>query len=196
MQFSKLLSLSLLGLAAASPTATFQKRDLATFQTAFAAVGSALSTFDTDVLTLTASSDVPTVITQLTTDANGILSALNTGATNINATTALSLTDAINLLSLSNTLVATANTTINDLISKKPIIDAANEDAFVVTQLQAVKAATYGFIGAVTSQVPSAVQSIAANQAGQVITVLNSGITAFGGTITKRVVRRVAESLI
>lgn len=186
MQFSNILSLSLLGLAVATPTPTFVKRDLSTFQTAFSAVGSALSDFDTSVVALSATSDITTAVADLTTKAQAIDDALNTGSTNINATDALSLTDAVSLLSLSNTLVATANTTINDLIAKKSIIDAASEDAFVVTQLQTVKEATYGFIGAITSHVPSAVSGIAANQASQVITVLNTGITAFGGSITKR----------
>jgi hypothetical protein len=187
MRLDNILLFSLIGLAAAAPSPTrLGKRDLSTFTTAFNAVGSALSAFDTDVKTLTSSSDIPAVITTLTTDANNIISALNTGATNINATAPLSLTDSLNLLTLSNNLVSTANTTITDLISKHDIIVNAGETDFVVTELQAVKAATYGFIGAVVSHVPDSVKSIANNQASQVVTVLNNGITAFGGTVTRR----------
>jgi hypothetical protein len=185
MLVSSILPFALLGFATAAPSPTLIQRDLSTFTAAFSAVGSAISDFDTSVIALTPTSDIPTAITDLTAKSNAILDALNTGATNINASAVLSLTDSLSLLNLSNQLVATTNTTINDLISKKSIIDAANEDAFVVTQLNAVKSATYGFIGAIVSHVPSAVQSIAQSQANQVITVLNSGITAFGGTVSK-----------
>jgi len=185
MLVSNIVPFALLGLATAAPSPTLVQRDLSTFTAAFAAVGSAISNFDTSVLALTPTSDIPTAITDLTAKSNAILDALNTGATNINASAVLSLTDSLSLLNLSNQLVATTNTTINDLIAKKSIIDGANEDAFVVTQLTAVKSATQGFIGAIVSHVPSAVQSIAQSQATQVITVLNSGITAFGGSVTK-----------
>lgn len=80
------------------------------------------------------------------------------------ASATLSLTDALSLLKLSNQLAATTNTTINDLISKKSIIDTAGQDAFVLTQLTAVKGATQGFIAAIVSHVPAAVQSIAQNR--------------------------------
>lgn len=185
MLVSKTLSLALLGVTTALPSPTLVQRDLSTFTAAFAAIGSAISNFDTSILALTPTSDITTAIADLTTKSNEVLDALNTGATNINATSVLSLTDSLSLLNLSNQLVATTNTTINDLISKKSIIDAANEDAFVVTQLTAVKSATQGFIGAIVTHVPSAVQSIANSQAQQVITVLDSGITAFGGTVAK-----------
>jgi len=186
MLFSTLVSFTLLGIASATPTPTVvEKRDLSTFTAAFAAVSSAITDFDSSVTALTASSDVNSAITDLTTKSNTIISALNTGAANINATTPLDLSDAVSLLTLSNNLVAATNQTVNDLIAKKSIIDAANEDAFVVTQLTAVRGAAYGFIGAVVSQVPSSVQSIANTQASQVITVLNSGITAFGGSVSK-----------
>lgn len=183
MQLLQIISLSLFGL---STSASIIKRDFATFQTAFTAVGNALTAFDQSVLALTPTSDVPTAVSDLTTKSNAIVDALNTGATNINATEPLGLTDSVNLLSLSNTLVTTANTTINDLISKKPIIDAAGQDALVITQLQAVKAASYSFIGAVTTHVPSSVSSIAAQQAGQVITIINNGLAAYGGPTTRR----------
>jgi len=185
MLVSNILPFAFLGIATAIPSPTLVQRDLSTFTAAFSAVGSAISAFDTSVNALTPTSDISTAITDLTAKSNAILDALNTGATNINASAVLSLTDSLSLLNLSNQLVATTNTTINDLIAKKSIIDAANEDAFVVTQLTAVKSATQGFIAAIVAHVPSAVQSIAQSQATQVITVLNNGITAFGGTVSK-----------
>lgn len=175
MLVSTILPFTLLGAAFAAPSPTLVQRDLSTFTAAFAAVGSAISNFDTSILALTASSDIPSSITDLTAKSNAILDALNTGSSNINASAVLSLTDSLSLLNLSNQLVATTNTTINDLISKKSIIDAASEDAFVVTQLTAVKSATEGFIAAIVAHVPSAVQSIAQSQ----VTSLHSASKTF-----------------
>jgi len=195
MLVSNILPFALFGVATlAAPSSTLVQRDLSTFTAAFSAVGSAISDFDTSVLALTPTSDIPSAITDLTAKSNAIVDALNTGSTNINASAVLSLTDSLSLLNLSNQLVATTNTTINDLISKKSIIDTANEDAFVVTQLTAVKSATQGFIAAIVAHVPSAVQSIAQSQATQVITVLNTGITTFGGTVSK-VKRELVERM-
>lgn len=74
----------LFGAALAAPSPTLAQRDLSTFTAAFAAVGSALGNFDTSVLALSPTSDIPSSITDLTAKSNSILDALNNGATTIN----------------------------------------------------------------------------------------------------------------
>jgi hypothetical protein len=184
MRASTIFSLLFAGVTLASPTKTVKtKRDLAAFQSAFAAVSTAINTFDADVKALTPSTDVNAALPQLTSDSNAIVTALDNGVTTINAQPALSLLDSVSLLSLSNTLATNANSTVNDLISAKSIIDAAGEDGFVVTQLTSVKTASQAFIAAVVAKVPTSVQSVANSQASQVITALNNGITTFGGSV-------------
>lgn len=183
MRVSTIFSFVFIGTAFAAPS--FDKRDLAAFQSAFGAISSATQTFDTAVKALSSSSGVEDAKADLTAKSNAIVDAVNSGTTTVNAQPALSLGDSVSLLSLSNTLVGNVNTTINDLTSKKSFIDAANEDAFVVSQLQSVKSASQTFIAAVVSKVPSSVQNIANTQAQQVITVLNTGITTFGGSVKK-----------
>jgi hypothetical protein len=184
MRVSTISSLLFTGAVIAAPS-KFAKRDLAAFQSAFGAVDTAITTFDTAVKALTPTTDISTVLPDLTTKAEAIVTALNDGTTSVNAQPALSLTDSVSLLSLASTLTSSANETVTDLIAARSEIDAAGEDSFVVTELTNVKTASQTFIAAVVSKVPSAVQGLANSQASQVITALNTGITAFGGTVSR-----------
>jgi hypothetical protein len=186
MRVSTIFTFLFAGSAIAAPSKNILKRDLQAFKDAFGAVSSAIMTFDTAVKALTSTADVGTALPDLTDKSNAIVTALQSGTTSVSAQPVLSLTDAINLLSLSSTLTSNANATVTDLISKKSFIDAAGEDGFVVTQLTNVKTAAQAFIAAVVSKVPDSVKSIANSQASQVITALNTGITTFGGTVTRR----------
>jgi hypothetical protein len=182
MRPSTIFSLLFTGAAIAAPSA-FVKRDIAAFESAFSAIDDAINTFDTAVKALTPTTDVSSALPDLTTKSDAIVTALDDGTTTVTAQPALSLTDAVQLLSLSNTLTSSANQTVTDLITAKPEIDAAGEDSFVVTQLTSVKTASQGFIAAVVAKVPSAVQGLANSQASQVITALDTGITTFGGSV-------------
>jgi hypothetical protein len=183
MLVSTLLSF-FIGAAVAAPSTNYAKRDLAAFQSAFGAVSDATNAFDASVKAVSTSADVNTNLPDLTAKSNAIVTALTTGTATVNAQPALSLTDSLSLLSLSSTLTTAVNTTINDLISKKPLVDAATppQTSFVLTQLQSVKSASQTFIAAVVAKVPDSVKSIANTQAQSVITALNRGITAYGGS--------------
>lgn len=173
----------LIGTALAAPSTNYAKRDLAAFQSAFGAISDATNTFDAAVKAVSSPADVNTNLPDLTTKSNAITSALSSGTTTVNAQPVLSLTDAVSLLSLSSTLATAVNTTIDDLIAKKPLVDAATppQTSFVLTQLQNVKSGSTTFIAAVVAKVPDSVKSIANNQAQSVITALNRGIAAYGG---------------
>jgi hypothetical protein len=170
-----------IGATLAAPSTSHVKRDLAAFRTAFGAVSNATNIFDAAVKTLSSSDDVNTNLADLTAKSNAIVTALTTGTTTVNAQPALSLTDSVTLLTLSNTLATAVNTTISDLITKKPFFDDADpsQTSFVLTQLQSVKSAAQVFIAAVVAKVPDSVKSVANTQAQTVITALNRGITAY-----------------
>lgn len=164
MLVSTIFPFTLLGAALAAPSSMLVQGDLTTFTDAFTAVGAAISNFDTSILALSPTSDIPSSVTDLTAKSNLVLEALNKHSGAINASAILSLTDSLGLLKLANQLAATTNTTINDLTLKKSVIDTAKQGAFVVTQLTTIKSATQGFIAAIVSHVPSAVRQVAQTQ--------------------------------
>lgn len=186
MQILFIFSLALVGLATAGPV----KRDLATVEAAFANITTALNQLDTDVNALNTNSNIADAVATLSTDANNVLSALNTGTANVDATSALSLSDAINLASVAQGLGTTVNTTINDLIAKEPIINAAGNDPQVVSDLQAQYNATQNFIDAVASKVPSIASGIAKQDGQSALNSINNGIVAFGGMAESKKLKR------
>jgi Hydrophobic surface binding protein A len=182
MRASTLLTALFTPAALARPNLT--KRDLATVQAAFANISSYVTALDAGIQALTPSEDPGTAVSQLTALSQNVVDALTAGTASVTPTGDLSIVDAINLLSSSNTLVANVNSTVNDLIAQKAIVDAADADGTVVDQLTTQKGASQSFIAAVVSKVPSVEQSLANQQAQQVVTILNNGITAFGGTVS------------
>ena len=186
MHIFSILSFALIGLAAAGPV----KRDLDTVEAAFANITAALNQFDTDINALNISSNVSGAVATLTSDASNVLSAINIGIASVDATSALSLTDAISLASVAQGLGTTVNNTINDLIAKEPIINAAGNDPLVVSELQAQYNATQAFINAVASKVPSVVSGIAKQDGQSALVSINNGIVAFGGTVESKKFKR------
>jgi hypothetical protein len=186
MHILSIFSLTLIGLATAGPV----KRDLATVKAAFANITNALNQLDTDVNALNTNSNIADTVATLNSDANNVITALNTGTANIDATSALSLSDAINLASVAQGLGTTVNNTINDLIAKEPIINSSGNDPLVVSELQAQYSATQAFINAVASKVPSVVSGIAKKEGQTALNSINKGIVAFGGTAKSKKLKR------
>jgi len=175
MQFKNILALALAGVAAAAPMV----QDLPTVLGAVNAVSSALTTFDTAVKALGPSADPKVATTELNAKGAAILTALQKGATSIQATSALTLTEAIQLSGPSGQLSTAAGTTVDDLIAKKPLFDASGQSATVLKQLQDQQTANKAFIDALLSKLPSAVRSIASTQANQASSAIARGIQAF-----------------
>jgi hypothetical protein len=171
------------GLAAFTASAAVIKRDLATFQNAFAAVDASLTDFQVAINALQPTDDIPASVALFTQKAKAFDAALLTGSANINASTPLNVFEALGLLPLVNDLVAQADSALNDLIAKEPIIDGAGLNPLVVEELNLAKQAGWSFIGAATSKVPAATAGIARGLAVQVIAIIDRGIVAFGGTV-------------
>jgi hypothetical protein len=163
MRITALLSIAL----AASASATPVFMDLPTILSSVNAISSALSTFDSAIKALTPETNVATATVELTSKSNAILSALKDGASKISATTAVSLTEAIQLASKSAELSKNANAVVDALISKKAIFDKAGQSATVLSQLKDQLTATNTFATALVSKLPAAVASVGNAQAKQ-----------------------------
>jgi hypothetical protein len=170
-----------LAFAAASYAAVLPSRDIATIEAQFSAINSEVVAFDNDVLAISSTPDTDL----LTAAAQAVVDQLNNSTAIVTDTAAVSVLDAINLVSDSNTLTNSVNKTITDLIAAKPAFDAAGASGEVLSQLEDQKTASQAFIAAVVSKVPDSVQSIANSQAQNVIAALDTGITAFGGTVSR-----------
>jgi hypothetical protein len=185
MHYSTLIAAAFVALAGASPV----KRDLALIQAAFTNVSNAVNKLDTDIQAIDPSGDVPSTIALLQADSDAVVSALDTGAANINASDPITLLDSLGLLSYSNALINATNNTINDLVSKVDIVNANNQAAAVVAALNAQKLSSQGFTAAIQSKVPEQVVSVVQSQGQQVIDIINRGIVAYGGAITEKLRR-------
>lgn len=183
MQFKQILALALAGTAIASPIQAVvdsvgATQDLATIQAAFTAVEGALSALDTSIKALAAgAADAATK--EVVDKSNAVKAALDDGATKIAASGPVSLTEALSVQSASTKLTSLTSTVITDLIGKKDIIVAAKQGKVTLDSLTAQKAASEGFVKAITGKVPAAVQSIAAAASKSVGDSIAKGITAF-----------------
>ena len=176
------LATLLLAPAALARPRALLKRDLATIQAAFANISSQVNTLDAGIKALTPSEDPATAVAQLTLSSRrAVVDALNAGTAEVTPTTALSIADAINLLSSSNTLVANVNSTVNDLIAQKPIVDGAGADGTVVRQLAARRSASKSFIAAVVSKVPSLEQNWRISRRSRLLLFSIMGLRLLGG---------------
>jgi Hydrophobic surface binding protein A len=157
---------------------TYNTRDITIVSNAITSIINALTTFDTSI------NNLPTTpIIDITTTGAAITSALNTGAKNVQASKSLTVPDTINLVTPAQNLGDTANSTLNDLISKHDILTTAGEEATIVTLLETMKSSSGFFVDAVVSKVPSALQGPVRSVSCQVTEAFNRGILAFGGMV-------------
>ncbi|KAK2075310.1 hypothetical protein P8C59_009445 [Phyllachora maydis] len=187
----KFTLVALLGTALAAPGPALVGRDLATMQKAISSVQSALSTLDTAVKGLSSDANsAPPVLKA----SDGVQSAMKQATSDITATQALSLQDALSLQSVANTLTASVNTTVNDLASKKPVLDQLGVTSTAVKSLQDQKAASGALGKAIVAKVPAIGQSIAQQSIDKInaavdgaIKTLSAGGSAGAANKTKEV---------
>lgn len=158
MQYKSIL-LAFAATATALPS--FQSvQDLPTLKGAAEAIASALTTFDTAVKALGPTSDPATAVPDLTTKQAAILTALKDSTAKIIATTPITLTEALQLTPATNALSQAANTTINDLIVKKPIFDKSGQTPKVLATMQEQLTVTKAFSEALVAKLPPAVKAV------------------------------------
>jgi len=139
-----------------------------------------VSSLDTTVKAYNGGSDV----SALQSASDGIVSATNSGVSTVKGSADLSETDALGLTSPVQTLTTDIQTSVNDLISKKPQLEAACQGAKVLADLQQQKTAAAALSAAITSKVPTALQSIASQLSAGITEAIQKGIDAFQGSPT------------
>jgi len=118
----------------------------------------------------------------LTSANDKLLSILSDGTSKVQATSDLSQTDALGLTQPVQALADAVDSTVTDLVGKKDAIVSAGQGGTILKALQDQKSGSDALSAAITSKVPQALQSIAAQLSGQISTSLDRGIAAFQGT--------------
>ncbi|KAK2067289.1 hypothetical protein P8C59_001045 [Phyllachora maydis] len=152
------------------------KRDLATLQTAITNIASSLGALDKAIKGITADVSSTQPVLEAATAAQKVLSS---AATNISASQPLSLSDALSLQTAGKDLTTAVNTTIGDLVAKKPVFDQMGVSSIVLTQLQAQKNASAALTAAIVSKIPAIGQGIANQTISQSTAVIDQAIAAF-----------------
>lgn len=135
------------------------------------------------ILTLTqaVSAADPATIQKVLTASTDTQTTIKTATTTVTGATALGLTDALSLQSAATALTASADKTVSALVAKKAVFDQLNLSGTVAQQLQLQKDGATALGSAIVSKVPGIGQGIAQSSIGQITTVLDSGLTSFGG---------------
>jgi hypothetical protein len=184
MQFKSLLLLGLFGTAFAAPVESVSNavdavQDLPTIQAAVDSVATTLTALNTAVSGLVAGADTKAATADLVAKSKAVEAALKDGTAKVTATSAITLTEALQIQSSSSKLTTLVTQVINNLIAKKDIITQAGEKKTTLDILTAQKAASDALVQAITSKVPSAVQSVAATITKSVGEAIAKGIAAF-----------------
>lgn len=172
--FAKAALFALIGTALASPA--ILKRDVQTILTALNNVNSAATTLDTAVKAFTGTA---AQVSTLNSDAAAVLSTLNTGTTNVQGTSSISDSDALQVASATENLINTLNTTIDDLIAKKSTLATAGQTSTVLSDLEQQESASTALGNAVASKVPSDLTSVANSLNAEIKQNFDNGIAAF-----------------
>jgi hypothetical protein len=186
MRITIFQSLALIGVASAASIVQRSHLDVTSIIAAIGSMNTSFLALDATVLSLTPQSDIPSAIATVTDEGTAILAAINGATADVQNSEPLSTTAIFSLIKPASDLGTTANTTLYDIIGKHDILVNAGEATFIISELNAMKAATNPFIAALVAKVPTAAQSTVQSYGNQVITALNTGILAYGGSVTRR----------
>ena len=145
----------------------------------FDAIGVALDSLDSAVVALTDGGNVQAATADLSAKSAAIVKAIADATTTISASKELTLSEATGVLTPAKNLLTKTRKTVDDLISKKPIIVKAGQTATVKSQLEAQAKGAKGLADAVVSRMPSATKTIAQSQADAIGKEIARGIAAF-----------------
>ncbi|KAK8051852.1 hypothetical protein PG993_003237 [Apiospora rasikravindrae] len=149
---------------------------LETIQQAIGAVSDALGDLDTKVKAISgtdANSAAPVLQAS-----QKILTTMQSSTTKVNGAEALGVFDALSLQDTANSLVTSVNTTMKDLVAKKPQMDMLGVTMVAVKSIQDQKTASKGLGDAIVSKVPGVGQGIAQGSIDQINAALDGGIKA------------------
>jgi hypothetical protein len=149
------------------------KRDLATIQNVLQGLSSDITALDTAVNAFSGDA------TALQSASDKVVSDLNSGASTISGTSALSQSDAIGVATYVQGLANGVTTAVNDIINKQGAIASANQCPAVLKGLQDQLSGTNALSTALTSKTPEALQGVAQQLSAGIISDINRGISAF-----------------
>jgi hypothetical protein len=185
MRFATIQTLAFICVAstAAAPVVERSIQDVKPFTTAINNINASLNALDVPIQALTASSDLSSAVADITAKGSAVIAAIESGTTDISAAAQLTLSETITLVSPASVVGTTANSTLNDLISKKDIIINGGQGAPIISMLNTLKGSSSSFANALVAKVPQALKSTAQQVAGKVTTAIDNAIVAFGGSV-------------
>ncbi|TLS22029.1 uncharacterized protein PpBr36_09179 [Pyricularia pennisetigena] len=146
-----------------------------------------LTQLDNSIKALSDAQSGATVLQQ----ASALLDTMKSAATSVKSSQELTLQDALGLQQAAQQLPAQAKTTIDDLVSKKSVLDQLGATQQAIQSLKDQKVASDEFGKIVVTKIPAIGQQIAQQQLDQISQTFDQGITGLGGTPGKRAVALV-----
>ncbi|OHF02514.1 hypothetical protein CORC01_02209 [Colletotrichum orchidophilum] len=156
------------------------KRDLATIQAALNTINSALQGLDNSVKATNTISLGGGI--QLLNAVGNVKSSIEDATTQVRGSDVLNKQDAQNLKAATDALTNNVRVTINDVVAKKSLVDSLGATPLVAVALQDQKSASVALAQALVSKVPPELTADAQKSASALSTVLDQGISVFGGT--------------
>lgn len=145
MQIKNILTLAMVGLAAAAPT---------TVEQITKSMNAIITSLDTLDIAVTGLSAISANFADLTAKSSAVLNTITKGTAEVTATSAISLTEALQVNSLSNKLIDTGTKVVNAFIEKKDIIVKAGKNGEVLSAMKAQSAASDLFGEALKAKLP------------------------------------------
>lgn len=162
---ASLTTLAFVACAAAAPASEWDplpKRDVATISSVIMQASTALTTLDTTVKAFNGGD-----FTQLASDATNLKNVLTQGTQMIMATSAISANDAITLQSSLSPVQSQGTALVNDLTSKKTVVEQASLCSVVQQQTADIGTAATGLIQATVQKIPTNLQAVAGQLTSQ-----------------------------
>ncbi|KAK2014582.1 hypothetical protein LZ32DRAFT_646398 [Colletotrichum eremochloae] len=175
MHFSTVIVQALIaGSAIAMPASLNSKRQLNIIQGALQNVQDSIGQLDTSIKALNAAD--PNTAANLLDASNKVQTALKQGTTQIQGAEVLSIGDALTLQQSAGGLTGAVQTSVDDIVAKKPELDKLQATSIAVDQLKQQKAVAGDFSTAIVSKIPAIGQGIAQQSVDQVTNSLDGGI--------------------
>lgn len=171
MRLFILLPLSLLS-AAPITSHPLQPRDLSTIVTAVNAVSESLNSFTRTVQTLKTSTNLTQFAAEMTAKSTGIFTSLKNGASAINETSAIIMSEALQLTMASEQLAEACVAVVNSLINKKAMLEQAGYSATLGKQMGKQITAVKEFNEIMTAKVPEEAKEIVREQGREALAAL------------------------
>ncbi|KAH8669075.1 hypothetical protein BX600DRAFT_511118 [Xylariales sp. PMI_506] len=175
--FQFLCTFALAGAALANPTVveppTKVSRDLATITSVVAQVSAAIVQLDAAVQAFEGDD------TELQAEAEDLITILTNGQAAVEASSALSLLDALSLSSLVTSIEPLGEKLVSDMEAKVSLVEQYGFCETVEAEIIEIAADVKSLIEAVISKAPTAVQGIAEALAESLYDVMDEGVAAF-----------------